>query len=366
MELELQPFPGATFGVAKFGKVTIMNFASPSVNDECFLVNIVYKELDTGDLCAVPVDKMPDAKSVLLLLTSKRLQWPNVIAYIVSKESVIPVLSQAEGLLGIRKVAKERHKKPIKSGRSIDEMVSGIPHMHSRLVQHSTTESGFFITGTYHLRPMPGIPMTSARMLFAKDDFDHTIECGKDIVREWKIGAETEKSFIQYIEEALRPSLDEDLTTKDIVDILDRIYSNPMALLSIYYAKEPLPSLDFIQANKAKLVASANEYAKQLQDLITNCYCQVSIPPMPSEEAFRVLSKVEIAIAPKILDQEFLFERSGKTGDVLYEKMYQHISAASQKKADRLTFTYGDLIDAGQIFTYGECAELLRRSKKLA
>jgi hypothetical protein len=385
MELELQPFPGATLHAAKFGDLLVVNFACSVLPEKYFAF---YSIAGTSrDLFIFrPYSGNIDTKILLKLLTHRHIVPEEDMTYIITPSPIVPFLLQAKSLIETerrKKMAKRPLKRPSKSNRlredeSIEQELNAIPRFFSSIRQTGGESDGFAIKGVNDIQPLTSVafPLTSAAIYTSRADpkpYGHqTYEIGIPIAID--ISATTEKALLRYIEETMTEQEEiKDLSIAAINQALLCTYLSPAMVFRIYRSRESLPTVESIEKNKAKLIDGVNAYGKRFQDLVRRCSFEITIPPMPSEEAFRLLSRIEISISPKILDREFLLERREES-DPLFEKVYQHLpadgssesSSKAKRKEDKISFTYGALVDVGQIFTYGECAELTSRVKSLA
>lgn len=378
-----------------------------------------------------------------------------VIYYVISRVPVTQFLESAGAMLGI-KVCKIAGKDISHSRHhDSDSGPQKVPRFVTQLQNAPTATDGerYEVSCDCELRALHDVsfPTTCAALFTALNSYDSTPvyrsspvhdadqrrghrEGGQwgeglygDIVLKIKVSATTEQATLRYLEEAItrRPSLAWEksqvhtspgeittLTQSQVRDALLHIYSSPVIVYKLYRGSleraergsaqscEIIPTMESIEKNAEAIIKGINAYARSCQSLLSACRCIVKIPPMPSEEAFSFIARVETTIAPQILDQELLITRlepyvasaaassaaaaaasgANVTRDPLFDKLYEKVDEIVERIAkkddkrtkkvdkhqDQITFTYGALLDAGQIFTYAECAELSSRVRPLA
>lgn len=93
----------------------------------------------------------------------------------------------------------------------------------------------------------------------------------------------------------------------------------------------------------------------------------LTIPPIPIERSLLAQYHVEEEIIPNAHDVICHLDREprtgGRGGDELFDKLLSVVGeiVIDPETPDSISFAYGALADAGQVFDYGECAELADR-----
>ena len=152
-------------------------------------------------------------------------------------------------------------------------------------------------------------------------------------------------------------------TSKQVVKGLENIYCDPVACALLEQHGVPYPTVESLTATPDILKTQMEECGKGLWSRLVWCSYKIRIPPIRSEQALAFQTKLEYRLDPSILDTLCTLARfPPSTNDPLYDKILTFLpEGTTEKKSSSIEFDYGALVDLGQIFSYGEMAELSGR-----
>jgi hypothetical protein len=174
----------------------------------------------------------------------------------------------------------------------------------------------------------------------------------------------TQQDLLLLVEDELRKmTADKPLKAKHIRKGLERIYCDPVACAMLVQHRIPFPTEEGLKVTLDAINTAADAYREKFWHRAASCKYVVRIPPLRSERALAFQTRLEYTIDPSILDHQCTLTRyQDDLQDPLFDKMVLYVpDDAIRKKGGKLIFDYGSLIDVGQVFTYGEKAELSAR-----
>jgi len=343
MESEVLPFPGSTFAIHHLLGVPVMNFSSTSLStDEYRVASLratVFEEeivgsIGTKETIAAVLKALPEVRAI----------------FIFSPSPILPLLMKiVEG--------KKKGKSKGRDGPA-ERVITHTPRLRSRVKQQGT---GYAIDCTFELSLLNSpLAVVSAVAFGAKGSSSDST-----FFFRLSIKTDSEKALLRYIEEGIASGGGggDDINP---TALLTKLYLDPAMVYLLYIRGEEFPSFASIEKNRDAIVKNVATYGSQFQTLLRACVINLFIPPMPSEEAYRLLTKIEVTLIPDLVDREFIIERKKTAADPLFDRLYRMLGEEGydmKKRREVLSFNYGSLLDLGQVFTYGECAEIVARAR---
>lgn len=371
MEFELSPFPEVSFRAGKVGKLWILNLASRLINAANYAVHTIHfgeRRHESGCARYHVARQTWESTGTKELLRLCALETPLEVdaIYVVSPTPVLDFLIAAHTAFRKAKRKKRAEPDPI----VVDAAFGDVFRMQTALQQHGSPDASYAIAVQLSLAfadpkavKYPYLSAAFYQSLISPIQGRMESMNSDGALIAISFVAASEDSLVHDVEEMIVPEKHAMIMNhQTIQDLIHFIYLSPAVAARMFFDGCKMPTKEFLETEHEAIEIGAQHYLTHFNDLLIECDCHVTLPPMPSEDAFRLISRLELTIAPKIADQVFVIERIGND-DPLFEKLYQRVEATDG--SDLLSFTYGSLLDAGQIFTYNECAELSARLQKI-
>jgi len=440
LQLSFSPFGDSHFHAIQLDGQPVLNFISFDLQpSECGIYGIIANTdgdalkrkspLETKRLSWDGASSQSLLRSVLSVSASRY-----IALYLITTSPVLSLIQHAYQLISPRaRRSRIAAASAASAARAASAEASEVEEGDKIVMRSGLEQSGEGMTlrARYAFRPIVSKavawPMTCAALYASR--FSDSVSAGEEVasaalkrgyVLSVHASAANERAFISRIEEAVREiETPFDLQPTSEREALDLIYRSPLLAYSLYSSKEGMPTEASLAERRGALMSGIAEYARLFSEslrgysvasaattaaaeshkrastsIIAGCDCAIRLPSMQSEEAFHLATRAELALIPRIVDQELCLARHrASVSDTLFDKVYHALDesslltasavdaaggaggagagskAAGKCKAryrDLLAFSYGDLLDAGQIFTYGECAELAARLQLLA
>ena len=166
-------------------------------------------------------------------------------------------------------------------------------------------------------------------------------------------------SIQRHLQHAYRPKPRKLLTPENITVALRNMYNDPLTCLQIYLRKIKWPTVNGVIDISDKLTKMIAEF--NFQRNVRSVDYTLYIPPIQKEEAHHLQTRIEASILVDIYDIECRLTRTSKD-DPIYDKLLQCLpDGTTEDNNDTLLFTYGALVECGQIFTFADCTDLATR-----
>jgi len=364
---ELRPFDDVSFEIAIVKSTIVFNLVYPDISDGAYIVHGIEQPERESKCFSWPLgwDGAEGISRCAELIIRHRIKALHIVSPVSFARLLQSAITKQKG----EKKRKPRGGKKPKPKRTREEPQG---RFYSKVVQRGSRDGIYKLEARFQISPIrssttKGVfsPFVSCALFAARGserrkEYRSFRESGFEM--ELALQASTQDALLQYIEEEMAEWQSKSvLTHSAIIDACHKIYLDPLACLAIYDSGERWPTAEWIEKDKEKFNEAIDIYSAHFHEVFRHCAYTVYIPPMPSELSFRFLTRLEIAFLPDLLDVECFIERKSGGSDALFDKLLQHLPAEAKESNAAINFTYGALLDLGQIFNYGECAAIAAR-----
>jgi len=376
--LELHPFQNATLTVAKYGKNTIIYFSHPDVPVERVALYTVqqYGNSWFSDTYHIAhnqgsINTFDATKHILAIMRKKYAITP--VIYVISRNSLEELVRAKLGDLAESKKQVIKSKKSSHTARSLNKKEFACIQFNSGIIQKDSYEIKVQYVGTPYdatkfaplsillAQEILGFPKNSEMLWETKNKMGYKLDYSLHVT------AADDMILLKRLEDEIRQDNKIDNISHQLIcKTLMATYSCPTIATWLNYINY-YPTDALYEKNGDAILEEANKILDNTLQNIENCWIQIAVPYIPSEEALRILSRAEMIIDPSIMDREIMVTRKESEQDPLFDKLYTKIDdlyeeKVPSKKKDVIKFTYGNMLDAGQVFTYNEISELSGRA----